>query len=50
MKNWKTTVLGIFGAAVILAIGKGWIDKDIAIFIGATATALFGIAATDAKK
>lgn len=50
MKDWKTTVLGILGAAVLLATSKGWIDNDIAIFVGTALTALFGIAATDVKK
>lgn len=50
MKNWKTTVLGILGAGVLLAVSKGWIDKDLAIFVGTTITALFGLAASDVTK
>lgn len=50
MKNWKTTVLGILGAATLLATSKGWIDKDIAIFIGTALTALFGVVSSDVKK
>jgi len=47
MKNWRTTVLGILGAGILLAASKGWIDNDIAVFIGTALTALFGIVATD---
>lgn len=47
MKNWRTTVLGILGAGLLLATSKGWIDNDIAVFIGTALTALFGIVATD---
>lgn len=47
MKNWKTTLLGILGAATILATSKGWIDNDIAAFIGVIITSLFGINAKD---
>ena len=50
MKDWRTTVLGILGAGLLLATSKGWIDNDIAVFIGTALTALFGIVATDAKK
>ena len=47
MKNWKTTVLGILGAGLILATSKGWIDSDIASFIGASIVAIFGVTAKD---
>jgi hypothetical protein len=47
MKNWKTTILGILAAALILAVSKGWIDNDISAFIGATIVALFGVASKD---
>lgn len=50
MKDWKTTVLGILGAGVLLATSKGWIDADIAIFIGTAITALFGLSASDGQK
>ena len=47
IKNWKTTVLGIIGAATILATSKGWIDNDIATFIGASVVAIFGLSTKD---
>ena len=50
MKNWKTTVLGILGAGVTLAVAKNWIDKELAAFIGATLIAIFGVVTQDAKK
>ena len=30
MKNWRTSILGILGAGVLLASSKGWIDGDTA--------------------
>jgi len=50
MKNWKTTLLGILGAGVVLATAKGWIDKEIAAFVGSAIVALFGIATQDATS
>jgi hypothetical protein len=47
MKNWKTTVLGILGAGLLLATSKGWIDNDLSIFIGSAIVALFGLSAKD---
>ena len=47
MKNWKTTVLGLVGAFVLLATSKEWIDQDVAAFIGATLTAIFGLVSSD---
>lgn len=49
MKNWKTTVLGILGAAIVLATSKRWIDQEIAAFVGALIVALFGTIATDSS-
>ena len=49
MKNWKTTVLGILMAGVLLAIAKGWIDKELGAFIEATLIAVFGIVSEDVK-
>lgn len=50
MKNWRTTVLGILGAATILATSKGWIDTDIATFIGTALAAIFGVVSSDAPQ
>jgi hypothetical protein len=50
MKNWKTTVLGILMAGVLLAIAKGWIDKEVGAFIEATLIAVFGIVSEDASS
>lgn len=50
MKNWKTTILGVFGAGLILARSKGWIDDQTSVFIGATLTALFGYVTKDANS
>ena len=50
MKNWKTTVLGILGAGLLLATSKGWIDNDISAFIGSALAVLFGLAATDSTS
>jgi hypothetical protein len=50
MKNWRTTVLGILGAGVILATSKGWIDQDIASFIGVVLTGAFGYVSTDIQS
>jgi hypothetical protein len=47
MKNWKTTVLGILAAALILATSKGWVDNDIAAFIGSALAVAFGGASKD---
>lgn len=47
MKDWKTTVLGILGAGLVLATSKGWIDEQTATFIGALIIAIFGVAAQD---
>ena len=50
MKNWKTTVLGILGAGLLLATSKGWIDNELSVFIGSTLAVLFGIASKDATS
>jgi hypothetical protein len=50
MKNWRTTVLGILGAGVILATSKGWIDNDMAVFIGVVLTSVFGYVSTDIQS
>ena len=50
MKDWKTSVLGVIGACVIFATGKGYIDIDTATFIGSIVTILFGVASSDGKK
>ncbi len=50
MKNWRTTILGILGAGVILATSKGWIDKDMATFIGAVLASIFGYVSTDIQS
>ena len=50
MKNWKTTVLGILGAGLLLATSKGWIDNDLSIFIGSVIVTLFGLASKDASN
>lgn len=50
MKNWKTTVLGILAAGLLLATSKGWIDNDMSVFIGAAIAALFGLATKDATR
>ena len=47
MKNWRTTVLGILGAGVTLATSKGWIDQDVATFLGVAIIAVFGVVSTD---
>ncbi len=47
MKNWKTTLLGILAAALILAVAKGWIDNDVSAFIGASIVAVFGAVSKD---
>ncbi len=47
MKNWKTTVLGLLGAGLVLATSKGWIDQDIAAFIGTALIAIFGAVSKD---
>ena len=47
MKDWKTTVLGILGAGLVLAMSKGWIDEQTATFVGALIIAIFGVAAQD---
>lgn len=47
MRNWKTTVLGILGAGLVLATAKGWIDEQTATFIGAVIVAVFGAVAQD---
>jgi len=49
MKNWKTTVLGILVAGLLLATSKGWIDNDLSIFIGSILATLFGLASKDAS-
>lgn len=46
-KNWRTTVLGILGAGLVLATSKGWIDEQTATFIGALIVAIFGVVAQD---
>jgi hypothetical protein len=50
MKNWRTTVLGILGAGLILAISKGWIDKDTSTFIGVVIASIFGYVSTDIQS
>jgi len=50
MKNWKTTVLGILGAGLLLATSKGWIDNDLSIFIGSAIVALFGLYTKDSTN
>jgi len=47
MKNWKTTVLGILGAGLVLAKANGWIDEQTSVFIGALIVAVFGAVASD---
>ena len=49
MKNWRTTLLGVLGAGLILATSKGLIDQELAAFIGATVMAIFGAASSDSK-
>jgi hypothetical protein len=46
-KNWKTTLLGILGGALILATSKGWIDKEISAFVGSSLVAIFGLVSKD---
>ena len=50
MKNWKTTVLGILGAGLVLATSKGWIDQEMATFIGALIVAIFGVVTQDVTQ
>lgn len=50
MKDWKTTVLGILGAGLVLSTSKGWIDEQTATFIGALIVAIFGVVAQDVKS
>ena len=50
MKNWKTTVLGILGAGLVLAKAKGWIDEQTSIFVGALIVAIFGAVASDSDE
>ena len=47
MKNWRTTLIGILGAGLVLATSKGWIDQDIATFIGTALIAVFGVVSKD---
>tara|TARA_R110000782_G_scaffold156348_1_gene248475 strand:- start:70 stop:237 length:168 start_codon:yes stop_codon:yes gene_type:complete len=50
MKDWKTSVLGFIAAALLLATSKGYIDTDVAAFIGSIVTILFGVVSSDGKK
>lgn len=50
MKNWRTSILGILGAGVLLASSKGWIDADTATFIGAVLASIFGYVSTDIQS
>ena len=50
MKNWRTSILGILGAGVLLASSKGWIDADTANFIGAVLASIFGYVSTDIQS
>lgn len=49
MKDWKTTVLGILGAGLVLATSKRWIDEQTATFVGAVIVAVFGVVAQDSQ-
>lgn len=49
MKNWKTTLLGVLGAGLVLAKSKGWIDEQTSVFVGAVILAVFGAVSQDAR-
>lgn len=50
MKNYRTTILGILGAGIILATSKGWIDQEIAAFVGAVIASIFGYVSVDVQS
>ena len=50
MKDWKTSVLGFIAAAILLATSKGYIDTDVAAFVGSIVTLLFGVVSSDGKS
>ena len=49
MKDWKTSVLGFIAAAILLATSKGYIDNNLAAFLGSIAALLFGVVSSDKK-
>jgi len=47
IKNWRTTLVSIVGATTLLATSKGWIDTDIAAYIGSVVVIIFGVTSKD---